>query len=823
MKEELVLIDADYTLIGNEPAVRLYCKDIKGKSVLVLDSTFKPYFYVMPKEGKANELKKKIEGLDTKKLETKILKVEIVERKWKLEKTKFVKVTIDNPKKIPEMRDVVKDWKDVEETYEYDISFYRRYIIDKQLEPLGWIGVIGEESVAEKNYQVDRIIRAGSVEASESFRKIGFKILAFDTEWIEKSGKPELIMLSVVGNSGYRRVLTTWHWDRRPSHVEVLRGEKELIERFIQIVKEEDPDFLAGYNSDGFDIPMLKERATELKVPLKLGRDNVPVYVVRRGRISSAKIKGRVHVDIFDFINHILSPSMKSEVLTLNEVARELLGLEKKKMKYKDMVEIWSKKDHVEIIADYCLWDSELTLKLANYILPQIFALCKIAGQLPFDITRYTYSQLVEAYYMKKAFLNNSIIPNRPKTEEMERRKMQPSYKGAIVIEPKKGIHSNILVFDFRSLYPSVIVTHNISPETFNCGHKECKEKNSVPDEKFYFCIKTRGFIPKYLEEIIRSRQEIKKKLKNVKKGFEDYGLLNNQQFALKTIANASYGYFAFIGAKWYKRECGASAAAFGRYYITTVIEEAKKFGFEIIYGDTDSLMAKYTKELSREKLVKIGEKFIDEINRKLPGIIELEFRDLYEGGIFVAREKSGIGAKKRYALLDYKGNIEIRGYEAVRRDWCELSKKIQRDVLVIILKERDPNKAIQLVRDTIKKIKDGKVALEDLTIFEQITRPISAYEQMGPHVKAAQKAIAMGRLIGEGSVIGFVITKGKGSISDRAEPAEDVKPNQYDPDYYIEHQIVPASMRVLKALGITEQEVLAGKMQKKLGIYFKK
>ena len=823
MKEELVLIDADYTLIGNEPAVRLYCKDIKGKSVLVLDSTFKPYFYVMPKEGKANELKKKIEGLDTKKLETKILKVEIVERKWKLEKTKFVKVIIDNPKKIPEMRDVVKDWKDVEETYEYDISFYRRYIIDKQLEPLGWIEVIGEESVAEKNYQVDRIIRVGSVEASESFRKIGFKILAFDTEWIEKSGKPELIMLSVVGNSGYRRVLTTWHWDRRPSHVEVLKGEKELIERFIQIVKEEDPDFLAGYNSDGFDIPMLKDRATELKVPLKLGRDNVPVYVVRRGRISSAKIKGRVHVDIFDFINHILSPSMKSEVLTLNEVAQELLGLEKKKMKYKDMVEIWSKKEKIETLVEYCEWDSELTLRLAEHILPQIFALCKTTGQLPFDVTRYTYSQLVESFYMRKAFLDGSLIPNRPKTDEIERRRMQPAYKGAIVIEPKKGIHSDILVFDFRSLYPSVIVTHNISPETFNCGHKECEEKNKVPEEKFYFCIKTKGFIPKYLEEIIRARQEIKKKMRRLKKDTEEYKLLDNQQFALKTIANASYGYFGFIGAKWYKRECGASVAASGRYYITSVIGEAKKFGFEIIYSDTDSLMARYPEKISREKLKEIGEKFVEIFNNKLPGIIELEFRDLYKGGIFVAREKGGIGAKKRYALLDYDGNIEIRGYEAVRRDWCELSKRIQRDVLVTILKERNPGKAVQLVRDTIKKINDGKVDLEDLTILEQITRPLSAYKQIGPHVKAAQKAIARGRPIGEGSVIRFIITKGKGSISDRAEPAEDVKPNQYDPDYYIGHQILPASIRVLKALGITEQEILGGKRQKKLEMFFKK
>lgn len=142
--------------------------------------------------------------------------------------------------------------------------------------------------------------------------------------------------------------------------------------------------------------------------------------------------------------------------------------------------------------------------------------------------------------------------------------------------------------------------------------------------------------------------------------------------------------------------------------------------------------------------------------------------------------------------------------------------------MLTIILREKNPTKAVQLVRDTIKKIKEGKVPLEELTILEQITRPLSDYEAIGPHVRAAQKAVARGRPVGEGSVIGFVIMRGKGSISDRAEPVEDVKPNQYDPEYYIEHQILPASMRVLKALGYTEQEVLSGKIQKKLEGFFK-
>jgi DNA polymerase I/DNA polymerase-2 len=823
LKKNLLLLDADYDLIEGKATIRLYCKNLEGKTSLVLDQNFKPYFYVLPKKNKVYEVKKKMEKLEKEKLGINFLEIEIVEKLWQAEEVKLLKVIIDNPRKIHDVRDAVKDWDDVEETFEYDVVFYKRYITDKQIEPMGWIEVEGEKIENREEYLVDEVIKANSVKPIKQAKMTNFKVLAFDTEFIEENGKSKLIMLSIFSNNGSKKVITSKSWESQPSYVESVKGEKEIIEKFLEIVKKDDPDFICSYNGDNFDFPKLKERAEELKIPLKLGRDNSTVHLVRRGRISSARIKGRVHIDLFDFIDHILSASMKSEVLTLNEVAQELLGIGKKEMEYKEMVEIWSKKEQMERLAEYSLHDSFLTFKLSELILPQIFALCELTGLLPFDVCRNTYSQLVEAFYTRRAFSDNVLVPNRPKTEEIERRKMAPVYKGAIVIEPKKGIHSDILVFDFRSLYPTIIVTHNISPETFNCSHAECEKKNKVPETNWHFCTKIKGFIPKHLEDLIRERQEVKKKMKEVKKESEEYKFLNNRQFALKTIANASYGYFGFVGAKWYKRECGASTAAFGRYYITSVIEEAKKNGFEIIYGDTDSLMVRYPEKIPKEKLKEIGENFVESVNDKLPGIIELEFRGLYEGGIFVAREKGEVGAKKRYALLDYEGNIEIRGYEAVRRDWCELSKKIQRDLLITILKDKNPNKAVQIVRETIKRIKEGKVKLEDLVIFEQITRPLSQYEQIGPHVRAAQKAKERGRQIFEGSVIGFVITKGKGSVSERAEPVEDVKPDQYDPDYYIEHQILPASMRVLKAIGITKEDILSDKKQKKILSFFKR
>ncbi|MCS7122979.1 MAG: DNA polymerase domain-containing protein [Candidatus Aenigmarchaeota archaeon] len=212
--------------------------------------------------------------------------------------------------------------------------------------------------------------------------------------------------------------------------------------------------------------------------------------------------------------------------------------------------------------------------------------------------------------------------------------------------------------------------------------------------------------------------------------------------------------------------------------------------------------------EILKRKVIE----FVEKVNKELPGIIELEFRNVYKRGIFVSREKSEVGAKKRYALLDENNNIEVRGFEAVRRDWCKLAKEVQRKVLEFVLKENNPEKAINYVREVIKNLKEKKVKLRDLVIHEQITKPLNKYEQMSPHVKAAIKAKEKGMLISEGSIISFVITKGSGSISDRAMPVDFVLEGEYDDEYYINHQIIPAALRVLKALGYTEKDILIGK-----------
>ncbi len=820
MKFNFLLLDADYIVENNRGLTRLFCKDKFGKTMLVLDSNFEPYFYVKPKEGKLNDLSKKIKDFDFKD-KGKVMKIETVEKEFFGQKIKLLKLIVDNPRNVPDIRDVVKEWKEVEEEYEYTEPFAHRYVIDKNIEPMGWVSVDGETVKTEK-YQVDQAIKAKSVKPIDYISDIDFKILSFDLELVEERGEEKIIMISLFDKKGMKKVLTAYKWSKAPNYVEVFNDEKSMIERFIKIVTERDPDFIVGYNSDAFDFIKLRERCEKLKVALKLGRDNSTVKLERRGRISAASITGRVHIDLFNFVDHILSPTLKTEVLTLDAVAQELLGLGKKDVKWKEIRESWKEKKNLERIADYALRDAELTLMLANHLLPQIFSIARLTRTFAFDASRYYYSQLVENFFVRKAVTHNVLLPNRPKYEEIQARSGLPAYTGAIVIEPKKGIHSNILVFDFRSLYPTIIVTHNISPETFNCKHDICEKSNKIPGTKYHFCTKQRGFIPTYLEFIIKKRQEVKAKMKQLKKDTEEWRKLDHFQYALKIIANATYGYLGYSGARWYCRECAESSAAFGRFYITKVIEDAKKTGFDVIYADTDSNFV-VIPGLSKNEVINKSQKWLEKINKELPGIIELEFRDIYAGGIFVARRGEEKGAKKRYALIDYEGNLEIRGFEAIRADWCQLAKNIQHEVLRIILQEKDSDKAIKLARDTVKKLQEGKAKLDELTIYTQLTMPISEYKQIGPHVKVAMKMRDRGRPVGAGMVIEYIITKGKGSISDRAEPVEDVKEGQYDPEYYVNNQVLPAAMRVLQALELTEEQVLSGKAQAKLGEWFRK
>jgi len=801
------LLDIDYVIEDGRPLIRLWGKTRAGKTILAVDRGFRPYFYADVSGKHASNdwvenVRRRIGELkDIRGAE----KLELVEKRLLGEKRTFLKIILQDPTDIQKLRRIIEDWEGIRKPYEYDITFYKRYLIDKGLTPMEWVSVSGDE--IKTDFRVDKALEISEISPSGGIHS-RLDVLAIDIEISD--GK--IIMISMVSKR-FRKVLT-YGWKERKTGVEILGDEKGMIKRFMELVEKTDPDIIVTYNGDLFDFVKLRGRAAQHGMDLAIGRDKENLSYTKRGRIYSAKVTGRVHVDLYDFVEHILADTLQSETLTLDMVSKEMLGRGKRNIKWKDIEEMWREKRDLNRLADYCRWDSVLALRLSERLLPQITELCRLTGQTLFDTTRLAYSQLVEWLLIKKAHERNEIVLNRPKYDEIKRRRQASPYAGGYVYTPKTGIHENIALFDFASLYPSTVITHNISPETLDKDPEESKEKNSVPGEDHFFSVKREGFVRSVLEDLVKRRIGMKKEMSSLEKDSDRYRDLYNRQYALKIIANASYGYYAYAGSRWYSRICAKSIAAWGRYYIQKVIKKAESMGMKVIYGDTDSLFLADCSE-SRAR------GFLSEVNKTLPETMELDLEGIYKSGIFVPA-KTGVTAKKRYALLDKDENITVRGFEKVRRDWCKIAKDTQEKVLLAILRDRDQDKAIGIVEETIKSLKNGKVDRKELVIYTQITRPVDRYEQIGPHVAAAKKYVARGHSIKEGSVIGYVITKGSGSISSRAEPFEYAE--NYDPDYYINNQIIPAAMRILHGLGFTVEDVVRESPgQKSLETFMKK
>ncbi|MDY9923301.1 DNA polymerase domain-containing protein [Methanobacterium sp.] len=205
-------------------------------------------------------------------------------------------------------------------------------------------------------------------------------------------------------------------------------------------------------------------------------------------------------------------------------------------------------------------------------------------------------------------------------------------------------------------------------------------------------------------------------------------------------------------------------------------------------------------------------DKFLVSVNQELPQGMELEFEGFYERGFFVT--------KKRYALIQ-DDKIVVKGLELVRRDWAPVAKKTQEKVMMAILRDGSPDKAAKIIKEVIDQIKKGDTPLKDLVIHTQLTKNPDKYQQRAPHVLAAKKAIARGRKVGRGSIIRYIVIKGRGPISQRAEPLEDADVANYDPNYYIDNQVLPAVSRIIDSLGYSQDEIVHQEKQSSLDAFF--
>ncbi len=810
-------IDAAYKVMDEKPVIHLFGRTIDNKQVCVLYDSFEPYFYVVPKKGFdiSNELKNLRVERDDKTYS--IAKTEMAKKRYFGKDINAIKVFANLPRDIPILREELRNWDTIESVNENDILFVNRFLIDKNITPLTLYDAEG--SFVAQKLKVPAF-KADKIEQFSTETFLNPKVLSIDIETyipqykeIEPEKNP-IIMIALYAND-FKKVFVWKRFKTELDYVEFVESEAELIEKFKAAVESYKPDILTGYFSDGFDLPYIKARADKYKIKLDLGIDFSEIKIEQR-REETAQITGITHLDIFKFIRKIISGTLETDSYSLNAVASEILGEKKHDVNLNELSGDWDGKlENMNKFCEYNLNDAALSYKLAEKLMPIISEMVKITGLTIYDVNRMGFSQLVEWYLLRQAPGFNEMAPNKPENDEIIKRRLQ-TYKGAFVFEPKPGLYDNIVVFDYRSLYPTIISSHNISPGTINCGccEGEAKPVPMEDGEKIWFCKKKKGFIPALIEDLITRRMRIKEIIKDNKD--EKFAVLDARQNSLKLLANAFYGYLGFFAARWYSIECAQATTAFGRYYIKEVIEKAQKSDFKVLYSDTDSVFMTLDGKTKQD-----AENFSEKINQELPGLMELEFEGFYPSGIFVSAKAGPFGAKKKYALLSENNALKIKGFESVRRNWSMVAKESQENVLGIILKEHDNKKAVDYVKKVIDDLRNKKIPVEKVIIQTQLQKDISDYDSKGPHVAVAQRLKNQGVNVGPGSMIRFIVTQGSDIIRNRSKLPEEVKENNYDSDYYINNQVVPAVERIFNVLGYTKEDLLEIKEQTKLGGFF--
>ena len=800
MNKEAHLFDIDYRIQDSEPYLRLFLDDGKESQVGILRG-FRPYLYLLP-SCPSEELEEKVSGhvFEDKDEEIEVRDAEIVTRKDSKEKKEVIKVYMDIPPHIPKLKDEVKEWDEVERVREFDIPFYRRFLVDKGLRPPSKVKIEYEDT--DESVGSMDVLDVKSIEQMDEKDTVSTSVLAFDLE----VDREEVIMCSFYSED-FQKVLVAHEYGSEDDYVESLENEKKLLERFVEVIEERDPDVITGYNTDSYDFKVLRERFEEHGLTMDIGRTGERMKFKRTGRNFSAQVKGRMHLDLYPFVSTVVSTGLESETMDLDSVASEILGKEKEDMDWDDIKEFWREKKELDRLASYALKDSELAYELSENMVPQIFSLSVLVGVTPFDTCRTSYGQLVENFMIREAYTKDILVPNRPTQNRIGDRRGAGAFSGAFVYEPERGLHENIALFDFRSLYPTIIVAHNISPDVLDVEGCDEEFEADLDSEKYVFCQDEKGFVPEILENLVSERYELKEEM-GEDKDTQKYRNMDNRQNALKILSNAFYGYLGYPSARWYSRECAEATTYLGRKYINDTIDIAEDMGFEVVYGDTDSVFIK------GEDVFERAEEFQKKVNSELPEFMELELEGEFERGFFTYTE-SGRGAKKKYALLGKDGNVKITGFEYVRRDWSSIAKETQKKVIYRVL-DRDIEDAYQVVKDTIERLENHEVPIEDLRIYTTLTKKPENYDSKAPHVEAAKKAIKKGEDIGPGDTIAYVITPGGGSISDRAEIARYA--SDYDPKYYVEKQVIPVALRVLKVFGYTESQLKGHGKQSGLG-----
>lgn len=746
------------------------------------------------------------------------------------------KITMGSTKFVATCRELLK--KNNVPTYEGNIPFNLRFMVDKGFGGMDWIRVLEYYRVRDQETRCQIEVEAKShhyviPEKTCSDLNSHLRVLYFDLE-IVKAGKgyqgpkvdPIIIISLVLVNGNYevldRRLL--YFTDKEVSAIpddrielEVFKFEHSMLQRFRDYVELVDPDILSGYNIDGYDLPYLYERAEALKIDkyfIQNSRDKERGSYLKKNTFNSTATGKRKDYDLicegrfaFDVLKFIKNPAnrIKLRSYKLGNVSEHFLGKTKVEMPYNDIPRYYHGTPEQRAHLGYYGWyDSEL----CNDLMQRFMALidytetARVSGTpMKFLMSRGTQiltMSLLLRYARRRGFVVPSSTDNQ-NDEETE---------GATVLTPVKGFHEEkdpVVTLDFQSLYPSIIMDDNICYCTkvpLSWARKNLKEDqyNVIPGLDGNFCFVDedvlRGLLAEMQAELFALRLKAKAELKNTKDP-QLKQVLDRRQNAIKTRMNAIYG---FLKANMVcDKDLMSAVTARGRWMIenTKRIVEENFTDAQVIYGDTDSVFIKF-KGRTLEQAFELGEKaaamctdFFN-LRRRARGrkdIHKLQCEKAFLGFLLIGKKKY---AGRKYMTLHSKPELSSSGLETVRRDNALIGSETQEECLRMIVMEGDSKgkRCIELVHERISLLLRGKIPIHKLIISKNLSKSIQEYEDSNStqiHVELAKRINARKDETGEeeitiGDRVKYVIIKGeKGAkISQLAE----------DPLYALQHRI---------------------------------
>ena len=616
-----------------------------------------------------------------------------------------------------------------------------------------------------------------------------------------EEAKDPIIAASVADSDGTTRVLVL----KRASIYECGKGEEalkiEFYEHEVDLIREllevlNDYPMILTFNGDDFDLRYIYHRAQNLGFT----RAQIPIVLGSR----TALLKYGVHIDLYRFFfNRSIQTyafSQRYTSMSLNSISTALLG--------KGKIELsspFSELSYVEL-AEYCLRDSEITLNLTTFddelVLRLMILLARITRSPIDDLIRVGVSSWIRSIMHYEHRRLNYLIPRK---EDILKEKGEAAttamirgkkYKGAIVVDPKPGVHFNVAVLDFASLYPSIIKIHNLSYETIICPHPECR-RNKIPGLSHWICTMNTGI----LSLIIGSLRDIR--VKWYKKKAKDRSLTHNLrtlygvvQLTLKVLLNASYGVMGSTIFNFYCPPLAEAVTAVGRHAITQTVEKAESLGIMVVYGDTDSIFLKSPTQTQIENLVNWSEKELG---------MELEIEKNYRYSVFSK-------LKKNYLGVYPDGNVDIKGLTGKKRHMPEFLKRAFMEMTRTLGKVNSPNdfeaakfKIQGIIRACCTNLKTRRYPIADLTLNIMLSKPLSRYTKTTPqHVKAARLLTKAGFEIKAGDIISFVKTTNELGV----KPVQLAELQEVDVEKYMEY-VESTFEQVIDAIGIDFDEIM--------------